>query len=221
MGIIDSIKRGDSQATIKLVEQILFRKAGMLVEQHKQTFCSTILREDEDEEGGETRIKTTLSHYQEDDLVAMAKAKLGWAIAEQLEGILSKDEPLEDQNANALARIVEWLDKKGEDDLADEIADYLEKVMKGRVQRGSREHKEPGEPDHEWLENHDKGDFCDMVVAEYGDAIGDQAKSILNGEDMEEQNPNALRHIMDFARKKGEMTLAGEIKKYLADQGRK
>jgi hypothetical protein len=58
-------------------------------------------------------------------------------------------------------------------------------------------------------------DFCYMVDGKYGSSVGDQARSLLFcGEELEEQNPNALKEILVFA-KKYKKDLAEEIEEYL------
>lgn len=68
---------------------------------------------------------------------------------------------------------------------------------------------------HSMLEKYDDEDFCDILEARYGWSIAGQARGILNGEDLEEQNTNALRYIQEFASIKGENELANELKAYL------
>jgi len=62
----------------------------------------------------------------EDDLIAIANTRLGWAVAEQLRDILG-GEPLEAQNSNALDQIKDFLAQRGEDAVASEIEAYLTK----------------------------------------------------------------------------------------------
>ena len=71
-----------------------------------------------------TRLHSEPRCFEEEDLVDMAKGRLGWAIAEQLEDILAGKE-LEDQNYNALHYIRKFLEQKGEWELADEIDEFL------------------------------------------------------------------------------------------------
>lgn len=60
-----------------------------------------------------------------DDFVAIAKSKLGWAIAEQLEDIL-QGEGLGKQNFNALTKIKEFAADRGERWLEEALNQYLE-----------------------------------------------------------------------------------------------
>ena len=62
-------------------------------------------------------------------------------------------------------------------------------------------------------------DFVDIVTARHGWAVGDQAQHILNGDDFDQQNDNALRYIMKDARKYEDyQDLAERIKDYLTKQ---
>lgn len=212
--IIQSIKCGDKRGSRALIESSLYHKAGMLVEERKKEFGCSLIKEDKDD----TTIKSDLQNYEKEDFVSIAKAKLGWAIAEQLESILG-EESLEDQNPNALERIVYFCDEKGEKDLADEIAAYLTDEMGMKLHRSQHiKHKGEDRSDHDWLEDYSQEDFVLVITAEYGTAVAEQAKAILDGEAMEDQNSNALRYIMKFARMKGEDTLADKIKEYLDEE---
>jgi len=65
------------------------------------------------------------------------------------------------------------------------------------------------------LIKYDKDDFVAIVNSEYGWAVGEQANDILDGQEYEEQNSNALKYIAEFSKQKGEKELAESIYSYL------
>jgi hypothetical protein len=65
------------------------------------------------------------------------------------------------------------------------------------------------------LIKYDIGDFVNLVKAEFGWAVAEQAEDIISGQNFNEQNVNALKYIMGFAKSKGETELADDIKEYL------
>ena len=60
-------------------------------------------------------------------------------------------------------------------------------------------------------------DLVDMCDAKYGWSISKQLDGILNGEDLSEQNMNAMKHIITFLRSKGEIEVADELAAYVAE----
>ena len=66
-----------------------------------------------------------------------------------------------------------------------------------------------------YLNKYDITDFVEMVDSNYGWSVSNQAKDILTGESLDEQNPNALKLIMELAKRKGEIELAETIEEYL------
>jgi hypothetical protein len=69
------------------------------------------------------------------------------------------------------------------------------------------------------LVKYDQDDLVDICNTKYGWAIAEQLKSILEGEAFEEQNPNALQYILEFALRKKETELAKSIQEYLTKIG--
>lgn len=67
-----------------------------------------------------------LMNYDAVDFCEMCNSSEGSAIADQLCDILTGEEELKDQNPNALEYIKQFCERKGEVDLADAIAKYLE-----------------------------------------------------------------------------------------------
>jgi HAMP domain-containing protein len=80
---------------------------------------------------------------------------------------------------------------------------------------------EPVGPFRGSLVKYDQDDFVALVNSQYGWAVSGQCDSILNGADPEDQNSNALRYIMEFARRKGEPELAEYLQNYLNTIGYK
>ena len=63
---------------------------------------------------------------------------------------------------------------------------------------------------------YDVEDFCDIIRAREGWAVGEQAEAIfLKDEPLEKQNTNALRIIADLAKYKGEPLIHKAIEDYL------
>lgn len=62
----------------------------------------------------------------------------------------------------------------------------------------------------------DPEDFVALINSKYGWAVAEQAKNVIDGEGLHEQNSNALRYIMQFAALRQENELVDAIKKYLS-----
>lgn len=62
-------------------------------------------------------------------------------------------------------------------------------------------------------------EFINIITGKYGWAVGEQAKSIFEGEDLEEQNPNALAYIAHQANSSKEYEIEKEIRTYLNSIG--
>lgn len=140
-------------------------------------------------------------------LIAELRSRYGWAVAEQAQDIIN-GEAVEEQNPNALKYILDVAISRGEHEMAEIIADHL---------------GIPYEPEEETGDEYDaievsNQDFINLVNAKFGWSVRQQAEAILNGEDLDEQNPNALEYIMDLAELKGRDDIASMIGEYL-DKG--
>lgn len=71
---------------------------------------------------------------------------------------------------------------------------------------------------NEVLENYSAEDLVDIANSKMGWAVAEQLKSILDGENLYDQNPNALKYIAEFAADKGEMALADELNEFLSGE---
>jgi len=74
---------------------------------------------------------------------------------------------------------------------------------------------------HSFPQKYSEEDLICLCTARYGWAIAEQLKDILNGDELEKQNYNALYYIYQFLSAKGERRLASEIKKFLKKEGYK
>lgn len=139
--------------------------------------------------------------------IAAVRSQYGWAVAEQAQAIID-GESLENQNSNALKYIFNVAEYRKEHDLAELIADYLEIDYSG------------GQTDDEAVDSALGGtlsdeDFLNLIHSKFGWAIHAQAKAVLDGEPLEEQNPNALEYISDFAEMQGREDIATLIDSFL------
>lgn len=95
-----------------------------------QDLAASKKKAQEEEDG--TQLIHTLDNNE--DIVSIAHHKLGWAISQQLEGILGGDY-LESKNSNALVQIVNFLKTRKEENathIADEISQYLNYERKSK-----------------------------------------------------------------------------------------
>lgn len=60
-----------------------------------------------------------------------------------------------------------------------------------------------------------ENEFCDMINGKYGWSVASQCRDIFDGEELEEQNPNALQYIAEYADDVGEQQLSNNIWTYL------
>jgi len=67
--------------------------------------------------------------YDAEDFCSIVRDKEGWAVGEQAECIFLNDEPLEEQNPNALKAISDLAKYKGEPLIHKAIEDYLNNVQ--------------------------------------------------------------------------------------------
>lgn len=156
--------------------------------------------EDDDEEGS-TQFFGSVSN--KDALVAQVESQHGWAVAEQADDVIS-GAPMEELNPNALKAIFNVANSRGENELADAIAQYLGISFEPHTQSP---YKTGGQLSDE--------DFVNMVDQKFGWSVSSQAKSVLAGEPLEDQNPNALRYIADYARTVGRDDVADMIEQHL------
>lgn len=130
---------------------------------------------------------------------------VGWAVREQLEGILRDDKPLEEMNANALRIVAEEtlpafdrLGVEGAADMAAEIKTYLDDSanpdafgLQAGVDEGAR-----GTTLDYYPAVMSAVDVAGSIQ-DMGWAVEEQLTNVLNGEPLEDMNSNALRVIVD------------------------
>lgn len=142
--------------------------------------------------------------------LAHVKSLGGWSVEEQAASILD-GEDLFDQNPAALKIILDVASKRGLHDLGEDIAEFLGVEY------------DPSEGDEVAIrrmmdDTPSDEDFLRMIDKKFGHAIYQQAKSILDDPStIDEQNPNALSYISDFAMMHGREDIVAIIQDYLED----
>lgn len=81
--------------------------------------------------GDETEVNRMMDNsVSDEDFLNLVNSKFGWAIHQQAESVLN-DEPLDEQNPNALEYIADLADQYGRDDIAIKINSFLEGDLEG------------------------------------------------------------------------------------------
>lgn len=142
-----------------------------------------------------------------DLFVASVRSRHGWAVAEQAEAII-RGESLEDQNPNALKYIFDVAESRKEYELAEILADHL------GIEYNS-DFDDEAEVNQMMNNSTSDEDFLNMVMSKFGWAIHQQAQAVLDGEDLSEQNPNALEYIADLADQYGRDDISIKITSFL------
>lgn len=137
--------------------------------------------------------------------LAHVRSEGGWAVEEQARDILA-GQSLEDQNPNALQIIFDVAERRGEHEMAATIAEYLGIEYEGESDEAAVDRQMSSVPND--------ADFLRMIDSKLGWAIYQQAKAIMNGEPLEDQNPNALKYISDFALSVGREDVYDQIQSF-------
>ena len=140
-----------------------------------------------------------------DALIAQVHNKWGWSVAEQADDVIS-GAPMEELNSSALRHIFDIANQRGENELADAIAQYL-----GISFEPSRE-----SPYKTGAQLSDK-DFVNLVDQRFGWSVSQQAEDLLRGVDLEELNPNALTYIADYAATVGRDDIVDMLQAYVSN----
>ena len=74
-------------------------------------------------------LNAELEHYSENDFCNLVENRYGWSVGGQARAIFA-GEPLEEQNRNALACIVDLARSKKELELVEELTEYIEQGEK-------------------------------------------------------------------------------------------
>lgn len=146
-----------------------------------------------------------------DVFLADIENKYGWAVAEQARNVIVYNQSLEDQNPNALKLIFDVAERRKEHDLAEELAEFL-----GIDYDGNPDDED--EVNSMMDDSVDDEDFVNLVQSKFGWVVAQQARAILdNSDNIQDQNPNALRYISDLADMHGRPDISTMIDDFLGE----